>query len=630
MQHFLLQVFVFFVAAAIAVPVAKKIGIGSVLGYLAAGVVIGPFGLSLIDNVESVMHFTEFGVVMMLFLIGLEMKPAVLWQMRNSILGLGGGQVLVTTLLIVFVSVWFLPGRQALVLGLILSLSSTAIVLQLLKERGRYDSSVGRSIFSVVLFHDLAVVPIMALLPLLAPAGTHASVQHGGLVDISHLSGGIRFFLTMLAITAVFLMGRFVTRPLFRAIAITGMRELFAAASLALVVGSSLLMMVVGLPAPLGTFLAGVVLAESEYRHELESNIEPFKGLLLGIFFISIGASLNFELLWEQWWVVCLLVAGIVVFKFVILYLIAVLFRLPASERGYFSIVPAQGGTFAFVLLPFAVQSGALPPLVAELVLTAVVITMFFAPLMVTAWEKFVERRAESKAGSDALSPRGQRVIIAGFGRLGTDLGRLLISVGIKPVILDHDPVGVEALRNFGFEVFYGDVTRLDLLEAAGAAEASMLIVTISNAEKAKDLVTLVQKHYPHLEIAIAVDDWRAVYEMKDLGVSLIRRETRDSALDLGMDCLKLLGMHSYEAFRLLRMFKHQDLKASEDLYEIWREKGEETFISSFRDHNDNLAALLQRAQTNNMEEVGKGWASDKIIRANGGRPDDLPGENGG
>ncbi|MBM9520123.1 cation:proton antiporter [Desulforhopalus vacuolatus] len=625
MEHFLLQIFVFFVAAAIAVPVAKKTGIGSVLGYLAAGVVIGPFGLSLIGDVESVMHFTEFGVVMMLFLIGLEMKPAVLWQMRNSILGLGGGQVVVTTLLIMFAGVWFLPGRQALVLGLILSLSSTAIVLQLLKDRGRSDTSVGRSIFSVVLFHDLAIVPIMALLPLLATVGAHESVQHKVLADISGFSGGVRFLLTMLAISAVFFMGRFVTKPLFRAIALTGMRELFAAASLALVVASSLLMTVVGLPAPLGTFLAGVVLAESEYRHELESNIEPFKGLLLGIFFISIGASLNFALLREQWWVVCLLVAGIVVFKFVVLYLIAVLFRLPAHERGYFSIVPAQGGTFAFILLPFAVQSGALPAVVAELVLTAVVITMFLTPLMATGWEKFIERRVESKKGADDLSPQGQRVIIAGFGRLGTDLGRLLISVGIKPVILDHDPVGVETLRNFGFKVFYGDVTRLDLLEAAGIAEASMLIVTISNAEKAKELVELVQKHYPHLEIAIAVDDWRAVFEMKDLGVSLIRRETRDSALDLGVDCLKLLGMHSYEAFRLLRMFKHQDLRASDDLYEVWREKGEETFISSFRDYNNNLTALLQRAQTTNMEEAGRGWASDKIIRATGGRPADPP-----
>jgi CPA2 family monovalent cation:H+ antiporter-2/glutathione-regulated potassium-efflux system ancillary protein KefC len=613
MEQFLLQLFIFLAAAAIAVPVAKKLGLGSVLGYLIAGIIIGPFGLSLIGDIEEVMHFTEFGVVMMLFLVGLELKPSLLWQMRTPILGMGGAQVVLSSVVIAAIAVIFLPWQQAVAIGLILSLSSTAIVLQTLREKGLMNTSPGRSIFSVLLFQDLAVIPILAILPLLATVAMHGDGHHSSaLFDISTLPGYQRIAVTLLAILSIFLLGKFASRPIFRTIAATRVREIFVAAALALVVGISLLMTAVGLSPALGTFLAGVVLANSEFRHELESDIEPFKGLLLGVFFISIGASLNFTLIGDESLLIVELTVGLIVLKWLVLVVTGLLFRMAKKERSLFSIALAQGGEFAFVLFQFSKTNGVLPTETIDPLICAVAISMFLAPLLFLAHDKLIASRyrdEEDERATDTIDHRGHKVILAGFGRLGTDIGRFLISAGIKPVILDHDAVNVDVLRKFGFEVYYGDITRLDLLEAAGADEAELLIITIGDVEKSRELVDLTQKHYPHLRIAVNAADRSSAYELMDLGITHLCRETFGSAMELGQDALQLLGFDPYEAHRLVRIFRKNDEEMMPELYKMHRED-EDSYISMYQKHNADLEELMTLDQNMDLDELDKAWTA--------------------
>lgn len=613
MEHFLLQLFIFLAAAAIAVPVAKKLGLGSVLGYLIAGIIIGPFCLSLISDIEEVMHFTEFGVVMMLFLVGLELKPSLLWQMRVPILGMGVAQVALSSAVIAGLAMIFLPWQQAVSIGLILALSSTAIVLQTLREKGQMKSPAGQSIFSVLLFQDLAVIPILAVLPLLATVSLHSDGHHGSaLFDIASLPGYLRILVTLLAILSIFFLGKFGSRPMFRAIAATKVREIFVAAALAMVVGISLLMIAVGLSPALGTFLAGVVLADSEYRHELESDIEPFKGLLLGIFFISIGASLNFTLIGENILLIAGLTAGLIGCKWLVLFVTGFIFKQSKTDRSFFAIALAQGGEFAFVLFQFAKTNGVLPIETIEPLISAVAISMFLTPLLFIVHDRFIAgRQSTENSGRDAdtIERGDKKVILAGFGRFGTDLGRFLISAGIKPVILDHDATNVDVLRKFGFEVYYGDVTRLDLLEAAGAEEAELLIITIGDVDKATELVELVKKHYPHLKIAVSVSDRSAVYQLMDSGISEVRRETFGSALALGQDALILLGFDPYEAYRLKRIFRKRDEEMMPELYRMHR-SDEEQYVSMYQKHNHDLEELMQLDQQGDFEELDKAWTA--------------------
>ncbi|MGD9045393.1 MAG: monovalent cation:proton antiporter-2 (CPA2) family protein [Desulfobacterales bacterium] len=614
MEAFLLKLLIFLAAAVIAVPLARKCKLGSVLGYLIAGIVIGPFGLSLIDDIETVMHFTEFGVVMMLFLVGLELKPSLLWQMRTPILGMGGSQVMLTFIAIGLACAYFLPWQQAVAVGLILALSSTAIVLQTLREKGLMNTSPGKSIFSVLLFQDLAVIPMLAIVPLLATAVVHTDAPHhgSGFFDITTLPAHLRLIVVLLAIGLIYAAGKFASRPIFRAIAASRIREVFVAAALALVIGISLLMTAVGLSPALGTFIAGVVLADSEYRHELESDIEPFKGLLLGIFFISIGASLNFNLIYQQLWQIGGLVAGLILIKAMILFAIAMVFKMPGSERLLFALALAQGGEFAFVLFSFARINGVLPQSLTETLISVVAISMFLAPLLFLLHDRLIAPRLQDSGAerpADEIQHGGRSVILAGFGRLGTDLGRLLMSAGIKPVILDHNEANVDILRKFGFEVYYGDVTRLDLLESAGAAEAELIVITIGDHEKSMALVKLVQKHYPHLKIAVNAVDRGAAFEFMDLGVATIRRETFGSALTLGQDALQLLGFDPYEAYKIRRLFRKKDKDTMPELYRIHRED-EDKFISMYQQHNANLAELMKKDREIDMEELDKAWTA--------------------
>lgn len=588
MELFLLQLFIYLAAAAIAVPIAKKLGLGSVLGYLIAGIVIGPFGLSLIGEVEEVMHFTEFGVVMMLFIVGLELKPSLLKQMKVAILGMGGMQVVLSATVIGLISAIFIPWQQALAVGLVLALSSTALVLQTLKEKNLNNTETGRSVFSVLLFQDLAVIPMLALLPLLATIVPHDDGHaQAALLDISSLPSYLQIIVTLGAILFVFFAARYATRPLFRIIASTHIRELFVATALALVVGISLLMTVVGLSSALGTFLAGVVLADSEYRHELESDLEPFKGLLLGIFFISIGASLDFHLIGENLLVIIAITIGLMLVKWVILLLVGKVFGMTRQKGMFFAVALAQGGEFAFVLFQFTSSNGIVSGELTEILISAVAISMFLAPLLYQLYgylaaKKQVDNKEEIKA--DDFERSGHKVILAGFGRFGKALGRFLVSAGVKPVILDYDASNLELFRKFGFEVYYGDVTRLDLLEAAGLSEAEVLVISSNNIDLAKKLVPLVRKHYPHIKIVANALDIMSSYELRDLGVDELKRSVFASALDLGQDVLTIIGMEPYEAYRLKRLFKKHDQDMQNELYKR-RNEGEESYITHYQEY---------------------------------------------
>jgi CPA2 family monovalent cation:H+ antiporter-2/glutathione-regulated potassium-efflux system ancillary protein KefC len=613
MESVLAQLLVFFVASVIAVPLAQRFKLGSVLGYLVAGMSIGPYGLSLIGDVEQTMHITEFGVVMMLFLVGLELRPSLLWQLRVPILGMGGAQVLATTLALAGIGLGLgLPWRQALALGLVGAMSSTAIVLQTLREKGQLTTAPGRSIFSVLLFQDLAVIPMLAILPLLAAGPVKTGGAGGAWFDITLLPGYQRVAIIVLAIASIYLVGKYASRPLFRTIAATRQREIFVGTALALLIGTSLLMTIVGLSPALGAFLAGVVLADSEYRHELESDIEPFKGLLLGIFFLSVGASINFTLIGEKLGAIGGLTAALVMTKLLVLLVIARLFKMDGKGRWLFAVGLAQGGEFAFVLFQFARVNGVLPPGLVETGVSVVALSMFLAPLLFLLWEKL---SAASPAGEsserqgDEIARPPSRVILAGFGRLGTDVGRLLLSVGYTPIILDNDPANVDILRRFGFEVYYGDACRLDLLEAAGAAEARLMIIAIGDSEKALELARLAGKHYPRLRLAVSAVDRSSAYEFMDLGLTAIRRETFGSAMELGRDALEILGYDPYEAYRITRLFHKKDEENLPALYRIHRQD-RNAYISTYRQHNADLGELMQKDREIHLDEVDRAWTS--------------------
>lgn len=611
MEHFLLQLFIFLAAGAIAVPIAKKLGLGSVLGYLIAGIVVGPYGAALITNVEDIMHFTEFGVVMMLFLVGLELKPSLLWQMKKPILGIGGLQVVATAIAISLIGAYFLPWQQAFAIGLILSLSSTAIVLQTLQEKGQMGTSAGRSIFSVLLFQDLAVIPMLAGIPLLAtltiaPQDSH----HSGLFDIHVLPVYLQIIAIVFAIVLIFVTGKYLCGPMFRAIAATGVREIFVGSALALVVGTSVLMMLVGLSPALGAFLAGVMLADSEFRHELESDIEPFKGLLLGIFFISIGASLNFALINDKLALILGIAIGLIALKWLLLVCIGLTTACDKKNRSLFAIALAQGGEFAFVLFQVTKTNGVLPMSIIEPLISAVAISMFIAPLLFLLHDKLSKKTSHVKTNqhNDTVD-KSEQVILAGFGRLGTDIGRLLLSAGVKPVILDHDAENVSTLRKLGFEVYYGDVTRLDLLESAGADKAEIIVIALDNTERALLLIDMVKKHFPHLKIITNAHNREAAFELMDSGTLNVHRATFGTAVDMGQDILVQLGFLQYDAHRLSRTFKNKEAELMTKLYHI--RQNESDYILAYQQHNQDLEKILALDNAEIFAEVDQAWTAN-------------------
>lgn len=614
---FLEQAFVYLLAAVVAVPIARRLGLGAVLGYLLAGVAIGPFGLGLLGgrgaahDGESVRHVAEFGVVLMLFVVGLELEPGRLWRLRAPILGLGGLQVAVTSAAIAGIArLVGLDWPAALAVGMALSLSSTAIVLQSLEERGQLKTAAGQSAFSVLLFQDIAVIPMLALFPILAAraraGGEGAGATAGG--DAAHaaestswvagLPGWGQALAVLAAVTAVVVGGRFVGRPAFRAIARTRLPELFTAASLLLVVGTALLMTRVGLSPALGTFLAGVVLATSEYRHELESDIAPFRGLLLGLFFLAVGATIDFAYVVAQPGLVAGLLAGVLAVKLAILYALGRLFRLSVDQRLLFAFALPQVGEFAFVLLAFGEEQGLLAAPVARPLTAAVALSMAVTPLLLVLNARWVQPRfgtcaaAAPERASDAQDD-GHPVLVAGFGGFGSQVGRLLRASGVGATVLDGDSDRVELLRALGFRVYYGDALRHDLLRTAGAERARLLVVALDTPERTLALVETARRHFPQLTILARAFDWDDAYRLLHAGVEHVYRESADTSLRLGADALRLLGFRAHQAQRAVQRFQRHDAAALRELAERRRE-GDGVYLAATRRAIEELETVLR------------------------------------
>ncbi|MEZ8126549.1 glutathione-regulated potassium-efflux system protein KefB [Vibrio splendidus] len=547
-NDFLQSSVIFLAAAVVAVPIAQRAGLGSVLGYLLAGVAIGPWGLGLISDVEAILHFSEFGVVLLLFLIGLELNPKKLWQMRAPILGLGGAQVLITTLIITAIACLFgLTWQTSLVIGMGLALSSTAIALRVIEERELGGKEAGQSGFAVLLFQDIAVIPMLAMLPLLA------GNTGGSWVDMLWMLGGV---------IGLLVGGHFLLRPLFRYVVMSGVRELFTVAALLLVIGIAVIMQQIGLSMALGTFLAGVLLAESEYRHELEIAIDPFKGLLLGLFFISVGMAVNLGLLAESPFAILIAVSSLVVLKGLVLYALARIFGTQTKARSRMAMILSQGGEFAFVIFTAASAQGILSGDQVSFLLVVVSLSMVTTPLMLKLQDRFFARQlnqiSESAMSSDVVD-RSPRVIIAGFGRFGQIIGRLMYANKIRITVLESDASQIHILRKFGYKVFYGDSTHLELLRAAGADKAEAIVLCTDSPDEIMKTVDLCKQHFPQLKILARARSRVEAYQLLNHGVSNYSRETFLGALDLGRQTLTELGMHPYKAKRAEAHFRKLD-----------------------------------------------------------------------
>ncbi|MDX8339139.1 monovalent cation:proton antiporter-2 (CPA2) family protein [Draconibacterium sp. IB214405] len=619
-QEFFLNALIYLGAAVVSVPIAKKLGLGSVLGYLLAGIIIGPFVLKLVGTeAGEVMHFAEFGVVLMLFIIGLELEPKLLWKMRRSIFGLGGLQVLITAGIITGVSLLLnFQLNRAVAIGLILALSSTAIVLQTLSEKGLMRNIAGRSAFSVLLFQDMAVIPILALLPIIATLGAPADLSDTSLNNIGQVAqmpGWLQLLIIIGAITVLVIIGRFAARHIFRLVAETGLREVFVALALLMVIGIALGMDAIGLSPALGTFIAGVVLADSEYRHELETTIDPFKGLLLGLFFISVGASINFNLLIEDPWVIILFVFLLIFIKFVVLLILGRMFRLKKGFEFLFAFLLAQASEFAFVLISFSKQNKLFDEQTSGMLLLVVTLSMAISPLLLIFNDKAVSpilARWQNKLEYDEIEPEENPVILAGFGRFGLTVGRILLANGFKVTILDNNPSNVETLRKYGFKLYFGDITRPTMLEKAGIENARLLILSMAEHENALKVAEIVRKKYSHVKILARAKDIFHVFEYLNLNISDVERENFHSASELGNRALVELGFSKYEAYRATRTFKHHEDQVTDELYQHWLED-QNKFIQETRRFEEQVKETLQAEKNYSIHETDCAWDVDSL-----------------
>ncbi|SFJ20591.1 monovalent cation:proton antiporter-2 (CPA2) family protein [Celeribacter neptunius] len=590
MQGLLAQALIYLLAIVVAVPLARRLGLGSVLGYLLAGMVIGPL-LGLVHSSDSanLLHFAEFGVVMMLFLIGLELDPRGLWEMRHKLLGMGGLQILLTGAAITGAATAAgLSWQEGLALGMILSLSSTAVVLQTLSEKHLIHTGGGRAAFSVLLTQDIAVIPMLALMPLLATS-SRLSINPDGSISrasdlakegahgaslVAGLPGWGVTLVTLGAVAAIILAGVFLTRPLFRYIHAANLREIYTAVALLIVIGIALLMNAVGLSPALGTFLAGVVLANSEFRHELESSIEPFKGLLLGLFFIAVGAGINFTVLFRDPVTIIALTIALMITKGLILFAIGRLFKLRKRGQWLFALSLAQAGEFGMVLTTFSLQQGVLTPYLGERVLLVIALSLLFTPLFFMLQDylraKLSERLDETP--HDDIDDQ-QAIIIAGIGRFGQVVNRLVQASGFRTTVLDHDLKTIQLMRKFGFKGFFGDPTRPELLHAAGIETARILVVALDDPAAATRLVKYARQLRPDLFIIVRARDRIHVYELYNAGADKIVREMFDSSLRAGRYVLEQMGFSEYDASVTEQAYYQHDRVAMRTLAELWDPK---------------------------------------------------------
>lgn len=632
MGGLLFQAFVYLCAAVIAVPIAKRLGLGSVLGYLIAGILIGPVIGLVGSETQEIQHFAEFGVVMMLFLVGLELEPRMLWEMRARLLGLGGLQVTVTTGMITGAALLFgVYWSVALAIGLIFALSSTAIVLQTLNEKGLTKTEGGRASFSVLLFQDIAVIPMLALIPLLAlpgaggmaGSGIESVAQnasgHGGpdahttMSLVASLPGWGHALVVLGAVAAVLLGGHFLSRPLFRFIAESRLREIFTASALLLVIGIALLMTLVDLSPALGTFLAGVVLADSEFRHELESDIAPFKGLLLGLFFITVGAGIDFGILFGDFAIVLGLTLGVMALKGLVLLGLARLFRFEPVDGWLLILSLAQAGEFGFVLLSFSQQNDVIPSELAKTLLLVVALSMLLTPALFILYDKLITRGlANGNAREpDSIDEQGI-VVIAGSGRFGQIVNRLLVASGVRTVVLDHEAGMIDMLRKVGIKSYFGDASRPELLHAAGIESARVLVVAIDDRDRAVEMVEHVRRHYPKVKILTRAFDVNHLYLLKKAGADLAVREMFDGSLLLGTEALKTLGMHPFKVEKMARAFRRHDRAGLDQLYDLWDENPDisrnKAFLAQAKEHRETLKDMLETDRLQSHDRTERGW----------------------
>ena len=582
MSGFLMLATIFLVAGILAVPLASRFGLGSVLGYLVAGIVISPILGWLHVDVVSIQHFAEFGVVMMLFLVGLELEPKMLWQMRSRLLGLGGLQVVLTSLLVAAAGIAFgLYWTIALTLGMVFALSSTAIVLQTLGEKGLLRSDGGQASFSVLLFQDIAVIPMLAFIPLLAmpglmdpaPVAEHATeAAHASFSLVDGRPGWQVALITLAAIAVVIAAGTYLTRPVFRYVAMAGLREIFIATALGFVVSIALLMSAVGLSPALGTFLAGVVLAGSEYRHELESDIDPFRGLLLGLFFMTVGASINFGLLLDNALIVVGATLALMVLKAAVLYGLGWVFGVRGSDRALFALALAQAGEFGFVLLSFTVANDVIPQSVADIALLIVALSMLLTPGLFILYDRVVAPRFlnEQEREADQIDEPG-KIIVLGHGRVGGIVARMMRALGKSVVVVDFSSKQLEMLRAFGVQAYFGDATRPDMLHAAGVAEASVVVIAIDNKDQTTEITHYIRQNYPDVHIVARAFDRMHVFELYSAGAQDIIRETFDSSLRMARSVLEALGLTRPEAQEITSGFAAADQTHMLTMAQAWR-----------------------------------------------------------
>ena len=590
-------------AAVLAVPLAKALGLGSIIGYLAAGIAIGPWGLGLVSNVQDILHFAEFGVVLMLFLVGLELQPSRLWAMRRPIFGTGSAQVLGCAA-VLFAAGWLagLPWRISLVAALGLALSSTAIALQVLAERNLMRTSSGQAGFSILLFQDVAAIPILALLPLLGTAAGAGDEHSAGEVLLEALK-------IVGVIGAIVLGGRLLLRPLLRWIAKSRTPEIFTAASLLLVVGIAYLMVMVGLSMALGAFLAGVLLADSEYRSELEADIEPFKGLLLGLFFIAVGMSIDFGVLMRSPWLMAGILLGFLALKAVVIYTLAKVAGVPYQERPVFTLLLAQGGEFAFVVFQAAAGAQVFSAETASLLIGAVALSMLISPLLLVLVDRALLRRyAQLKPAAppaqEISEPQEAPVIIAGFGRYGQIVARVMLAQGIPTTVLDHSVEILEIARAFGYRVFYGDATRLDLLRIAGAEHARVLVVAVDDPEQSLKIVTLARKHFPQLQLVARARDLTHWNALRDLGVTLVQRELFESSLESARTVLELMGQSPTRAQEMTRRFREHNIALADRMYPHHKDRAK--MVAVAREGRAQLAEQMAKERQEHTEREAR------------------------
>jgi monovalent cation:proton antiporter-2 (CPA2) family protein len=559
MNSFTQQALIFIAAAVVLVPLFQKLGFGSILGYLLSGVLVGPFGFKLIEDAESIMHFSELGVVLLLFIIGLEIQPRKLWSMRRHLFGFGALQILFCTIIFSVCGFLFnLSLLSSIVIGFAMSLSSTAFAVQTLTEKNLFNTEFGRASFSILLMQDLVAIPALAIIPVLALADS----------PVKTVGQSVNTLAALAAILVLVVISRFLIRPLFRIIASTRSREVFTAVTLLIVLGVAALMQKVGLSAALGTFIAGVLLADSEYRHELETNIEPFKGLLMGLFFIAVGMSVSLDLILANPVQILLLSLGYLALKTIVIYGIGRLFKMNHHNSKMMSLAIAQGGEFAFVIFGLVAQISLVPTTELSFLTAIITVSMALNPMISLLNEVYVNAKRKVPQ-YDEIKNESPDVIIAGFGRFGQTFGRILRSQGILFVAIDHDPNQIELVRRFGNKVYYGDATRKDLLEAAGIKMAKYFILAIDDIELSLKAVEVIKENYPHIKIFARARNRGHVFELIELGITRIKRETFDSSVNFAKDLLVEMGYEDKKALKIIERFKTHDEIMVQEQYKV-------------------------------------------------------------